>query len=243
MASRLRRGQGVRRRRVAAPSASGPASAKPRTTTDVAPDRRLVGRPDQLLHRVDGVGQRQHVADRLEHARQRVARRRRGRTAGSAGARPAGMNWTAWNSVVAKALTNRPSAVPSTASTTATTPSSQTGPLTSSPSRPTLTADRQRRLDRGEQAEGEGVAEQEVELAQRHREQPLEGAAAALAQGGHAGDEEHHDEREDRQQARPEAVEGRPPGTVLEHPPQQADQHARDRPAASRACGGRGGSG
>ena len=51
----------------------------------------------------------------------------------------AGMNCTAWNSVSAKALTSRPSAVPSTASTTATTPSSQTGPLTSRPSRPTLT--------------------------------------------------------------------------------------------------------
>ena len=50
------------------------------------------------------------------------------------------MNCTAWNSVVAKALTSSPSAVPRTASTTATTASSHTGPLTSRPSRPTLTA-------------------------------------------------------------------------------------------------------
>ena len=84
---------------------------------------------------------------------------------------------------------------------------------------------RQRRLHGRDRAEGEGVADQEVELAHRHREQAFEGAAAAFAQGGHAGDEEHHDEREDREQTGPETVE-RCAGQVLEHPPQQGDQQA-----------------
>ena len=44
-----------------------------------------------------------------------------------------GMNCTAWNSVVAKALASRPRAVPSTASTTATSPSCHSGPSTSRP--------------------------------------------------------------------------------------------------------------
>ena len=48
------------------------------------------------------------------------------------------MNWTAWNSVCAKAETKSPSAVPRTASATATSVSSQTGPSTSSPRNPTL---------------------------------------------------------------------------------------------------------
>ena len=45
----------------------------------------------------------------------------------------AGMNCTAWNSVRANAETNRPSAVPRTASATATTVSIHTGPAMSSP--------------------------------------------------------------------------------------------------------------
>ena len=53
----------------------------------VAPDRGLVGARDELLHRVDGVRQRQDVADRLEHGGHRRRAARRARTAGSAGAR------------------------------------------------------------------------------------------------------------------------------------------------------------
>ncbi len=50
------------------------------------------------------------------------------------GTTTAGRNCTAWNSVRANALTKSPSAVPSTASATATTTSSHIGPATSSPS-------------------------------------------------------------------------------------------------------------
>ena len=96
------------------------------------------------------------------------------------------MNCTAWNSVRANAETNRPSAVPSTASTTATTISIQTGAGDVEVEQPHAEPDRERGLDGGHQPEGERVAEQEVELAHRHREQPLEGARRALAQRRHA---------------------------------------------------------
>jgi hypothetical protein len=62
-------------------------------------------------------------------------------------------------------------------------------------------------LDGRDHAERHGVPAEEVELAHRHREQPLEGAGGALAKGGHAGHQEHHDEREHREQGRAEAVE------------------------------------
>ncbi len=58
----------------------------------------------------------------------------------SCGITTSGMNCTAWNSVVANALTKSPSAHPSTPSTTATRPSTASEPSTSSPSRPTETA-------------------------------------------------------------------------------------------------------
>ena len=45
----------------------------------------------------------------------------------------AGMNCTAWNSVVARALTDRPRAVPSSASSTATTTTSHAAPHTVMP--------------------------------------------------------------------------------------------------------------
>ena len=122
----------------------------------------------------------------------------------------AGMNCTAWNSVRANAETNRPSAVPSTASTTATTVSIQRPPDDGQVEQPDADADGQGRLQHRHQAEGERVAEQEVELAHRHREQPLQGAGGALAQRGHRGDQEHHHERDQRQQGRARA--GRSPG-------------------------------
>ena len=73
-------------------------------------------------------------------------------------------------------------------------------------------------LDDGDQAEGQRVAEQEVELADRHGEQALERAGRALAQGGDRGDEEHHHEREDAEQRGTDAVEGR---RAVEDPGQQ----------------------
>jgi hypothetical protein len=51
------------------------------------------------------------------------------------------MNCTAWNSVVAKALRKRPSAIPSSAFATAISTTAQIGPAVSSPSNPNATAD------------------------------------------------------------------------------------------------------
>ena len=213
------------------------------TTATVAPDLARSAAADEVLHRVDGVRQRQHVADRLEHRRQRSRGARTARTAGSAGARTAGMNCTAWNSVCAKALTNRPSAVPSTASTTATTPSSQTGPSTSRPSSPTLTADRERRLDRGEQRRTRGrsragsracpsASSSSRSRVPRERSRSVVTLVTRnITMNGNIASS-----------AGPEAVED-VAGQVLEHPPQQADQQRTAAPAASPACGGRGGAG
>ena len=50
------------------------------------------------------------------------------------------MNWTAWNSVEANALTNSPSAMPSTALAIARTTTSPREPATSRPSSPKATA-------------------------------------------------------------------------------------------------------
>ena len=53
----------------------------------------------------------------------------------------AGMNCTAWNSVCANALTNRPSAVPRTAFATASAATTARGPCTSRPSAPKVSAE------------------------------------------------------------------------------------------------------
>ena len=140
VAARARPGYGVRRRSVAAPRASA-ATAKPTTTPrsrqtssgrgarrgDPASRRRrrtaAAGR-DRLEHRGHLVARHEQPAqqDLRDHQqRHELHRLELGR---------------------ANAQTNSPSAVPSTASATATTTSIQTGPATSRPSRPTLSAPR-----------------------------------------------------------------------------------------------------
>ena len=66
-------GHGVRRRRVAAASASA-SSVTARTIARVARDQRGVAAVDRALQPVVGPGQRQHVRDPLEHGRHLVAR-------------------------------------------------------------------------------------------------------------------------------------------------------------------------
>ena len=53
----------------------------------------------------------------------------------------AGMNWTAWNSVVANALTNRPSDIPSRALPIASRTTAHLGPATLRSSRPNATTE------------------------------------------------------------------------------------------------------
>ncbi|SIH77808.1 Uncharacterised protein [Mycobacteroides abscessus subsp. abscessus] len=84
--------------------------------------------------------------------------------------------------------------------------------------------DGDRRLDDREEPEGECVAEDEVALAQRHRQQALEGAAAPLTQGADARDEEHDDEREEREHRRPDRLEHI---GLVEDPRDEPDEQAR----------------
>ncbi len=58
----------------------------------------------------------------------------------SCGRMNAGMNWTAWNSLPAKALRSSPSATPRTALAIASATTAQTGPSVSSPRSPNATA-------------------------------------------------------------------------------------------------------
>ena len=113
--------------------------------------------------------------------------------------------------------------MPRTASETATTTSSHSGPATSSSHTQTANAVAMTACTTDEQAEREGVAEHEVALAHRRREQPLEGARLPFAQGRDRGDDEHDDHREDPEQRGPDVVEDR--GAVVD-PGEQADQHA-----------------
>src|ERR1035437_682905 len=126
----------------------------------------------------------------------------------SCGRMNAGMNCTAWNSVDARALSESPSAVPSKASTTATTTTSHAESLD----------------DRGE-PEGEGIAHDEVRFGQWRGQQALEGSTRPLAKGGDRGHEEHDDEREDPEQGWPELVEIA--GAAVEDPSEQPHQDGR----------------
>ena len=110
----------------------------------------------------------------------------------SCGKTIAGMNCTAWNSVRANALTNRPSAIPSRAFATASTTTRQLAPGDVQAEH--AEGDRRRSAPparRRPRANAIAVAEQQVELRERHRHQPLERARRALAQHRDRGDEEH----------------------------------------------------
>ena len=84
------------------------------------------------------------------------------------------------------------------------------GPAMSRSEQPDADGDEEARLDGGDDAEGEAVAGEEVELGERHRQQPLQGAGGAFAQHGDRGDEEHRDQREDAEQRQRRT--GRRPG-------------------------------
>src|SRR5690606_26495899 len=140
------------------------------------------------------------------------------------GATITGMNCTTWNSVVAKALANSPSIVPSSPLTAATSTSIPSEPSISRPHTHTAHATAPGRRPAGERPEGGRVAADEVALAERQREQPLEGAAAAFAQGRDARHEEHDDEREHAEHRGPHLGEH---GGVVEDPGDEADEQRR----------------
>jgi hypothetical protein len=90
----------------------------------------------------------------------------------------------------------------------------------------------EQRLDDGDAAERERVPAEQVALAERHGEQALERAGAALAQHGDAGHQEHRDEGEQGEQRTADAVEDL--RRVVEHEAQERqqderrDEHERD---------------
>jgi len=110
------------------------------------------------------------------------------------------MNCTAWNSVVAKALTSRPRDIPSVAFPTASAPMAQRGPETSRPRRPKA-------------SEQTTVAWTTATSANatRHRHQPLKRSRCPLPQHCHRRDDEHRDEREQSQEWRTDLLEDQRP--------------------------------
>ena len=116
------------------------------------------------------------------------------------------------------------------------------GPATSRPSSPTLSATASADWTAATSAEREGVADQEVELAHRHRQQPLERAGERsrsvvtlvtrniTMNGNIASSAGPNRSKTDRR-------------AVLEHPPQQRHQQARQHQQHRERCGGRGGAG
>ena len=116
------------RHRAPAPADRQPDDAEVAPCPGADPRRRR-----DAAHRVDGVGQREHdeTACSTSSISSRGTSRPQSRNCGSTNA---GMNCTAWNSVAANALTNRPSAMPSSASSDRDDArSSQAGPATSRP--------------------------------------------------------------------------------------------------------------
>ena len=92
----------------------------------------------------------------------------------------------------------------------------------------------------GDEREGGRVAEQEVELRERHRHQPLERARRPLAQHRDRRDEEHRRQREEPDERPADAVEHR---AAEEDVLQQRDRARTGRRRSARPCAGRGGAG
>jgi hypothetical protein len=83
-------------------------------------------------------------------------------------------------------------------------------------------------LEHRERAEGQRVAEQQVQLRQRHGQQPLQRAGGALAQRGDPGHQEHRGQREDVEQRRPDPVEDRGLAVVAADEPGGGQQRGRN---------------
>jgi hypothetical protein len=101
--------------------------------------------------------------------------------------------------VRANTLANSPSAMPSTASPTASATTATFEPCTCRSSRPNASSDTTVACTTGEQCERDRVTEQQIELGERQRHQALERPSDALAQHRDRRDDEHRDEREQAQ--------------------------------------------
>ena len=151
------------------------------------------------------------------------------------------MNWTAWNSVWANALTKRPNDIPRIAFATASSTISSSAWPVSSPRRPNPTMRDDDGLHDRDDGEGDPVAEQQLDLRQRRRQQPLERPRRPLAQHRDRGDEEHADQRKEPEHRDPDALEHLlPPGKELVDEDRSAHTARR---AGAQACAGRAGAG
>src|SRR6266545_5821070 len=193
---------------------------------DVLPDLAGVAAVDQCLHGVHGVGEREYVADLAQPVGQDQPRDEESAQQ-DLGDHDRRHELHRLELRLSEGAHEQPERTPQDGVGHRHDGQQPDRPVDLEAENPDGEGDREDRLKGGQQSEGERVAEQEVALAHRHREQAFEGAAGALAQRGHAGHQEHDDEREHRQQTRPELVE-RLPGHVVEHPPQQRDQDARE---------------
>ena len=136
------------------------------------------------------------------------------------------MNCTAWNSVRANALANRPSVLPSTAFRIARTTISHGEPRDVEPEHDEGDARRRAPPARRRERERAAVAAEQPELRQRQGHQPLERPRRALAQHGDRRDDEHRDEREEPEQRGSDPIEHA--GLVDEEPVEQRDERDRD---------------
>ena len=94
------------------------------------------------------------------------------------------------------------------------------------PQQPEADDGHDRRLDGCDRSEREAVADEEVELRDREREQPLEGSSSSFTQHRDRGDEEHGDEREETEQRDSHLLERL--WLIGEDLVDQDHQHARD---------------
>ena len=229
----VHRGHGVRRRRVEAPSAS--ASATVPSTTATSSNRRRPVSPRATRSSASYAYETGSTPETIRSARgicSRATKRPQSRICGSS---TAGMNCTAWNSLVANALRNSPSATPSSA-------------LDEGESH-----DENRRADGldAERAEGDqrrdGCLHGREQLRMRART-PSGGRASragetssaqrpagTLAQHRDRRDEEHHDQREetDSGTATRWNAPGSPSSTY-----RSSTISAAGRPGRAQACGG-----
>src|SRR3990172_4816840 len=108
------------------------------------------------------------------------------------GSTKAGMNCTAWNSVRANALANRPSAMPRI-----------------EPEQSERERRDQRRLGRCDKRERERIADEQVAAGKRGGHQALERPGCPLAEHRDRRDDEHRDEREEAEERDAERLEDR----------------------------------
>ena len=148
------------------------------------------------------------------------------------------MNCTAWNSVRANALTNSPSAIPRIAFATA---SSHDEPTLDAadvePEQPEADDETTTACTAATAAKASAVADEQVELRERHRHQPLERPVVRSRSIVIEVTRNIDDEREEPEQRRADALEDR--GLAVEHVPDSAMSSAGTTSSSATVRGSR----